>query len=175
MEILEDLAGWKAEYEQRWLAHYKETGEMDWRNLYNRPKNQTAPSGAGIDLSQSRLMLITSAGSYLQDSHKPFNTNKPDLGDYTIRTYPTSTSFEALAFSHGFYDHTAVNEDPQVLVPLRHLEALTAEGVVGELAPSVISFCGWLPDVERTINELIPQIVEAAKAEKIDGALLVPA
>ena len=72
MEILENLEQWQTEYEQGWLAHYKETGEMDWRNLYKRPTNKVAPSGPGIDLSQSRLMLITSAGSYLQDSQDAF-------------------------------------------------------------------------------------------------------
>ena len=174
MKILEDLEQWKAEYEQGWLAHYQETGEFDWKR-YNRPKNSTAPAGAGVDLSQSRLALISSAGAYLRDSQEPFNTDLAALGDYTIRLFPSSTPFAALAFAHGFYDHTAVNEDPQVLLPLRHLEDLVNEGVIGELAPSVISFCGFQPDVERTVNELIPAILEAAKAEAIDAALLVPA
>ncbi|MEM7348646.1 MAG: glycine/sarcosine/betaine reductase selenoprotein B family protein [Chloroflexota bacterium] len=175
MEILEDVAQWQAEYKQNWLAHYKETGDMDWRNRYNRPKNKTAPSGSGIDLSQSRLMLISSAGGYLPESQTPFNTNKPDLGDYTLRQFPSSTSFSDIAYSHGFYDHSAVDEDPQVLLPLRHLETLADEGVIGEMASSVVSFCGWLPDVVRTIDELIPAIVAAAKAEEVDAALLVPA
>lgn len=174
MKILEDLEQWKAEYEQGWLAHYKETGEFNWK-IYNRPKNSTAPSGPGIDLSKSRLMFISSAGGYLPRSQKPFNTNKADLGDYSIRLIPTSTPLDKLAFAHGSYDHTAVEQDPQVLVPLRHLDNMVNEGLIGQLAPSFISFCGWLPDVERTINELIPAIVEAAKAAEAQAALLVPA
>jgi hypothetical protein len=174
MDILENLEQWQTEYEQGWLAHYRETGEMDWKR-YNRPKNGTAPAGPGVDLAGSRLALISSAGGYLRESQEPFSTDRADLGDYTIRQFPSSTPLEALAFAHVAYDHTAVNEDPQVLVPLRHLEDLVSEGVIGELAPSVISFCGWLPDVVRTVNELIPTIVEVAKAEAIDAALLVPA
>jgi hypothetical protein len=175
MEILENLEQWQTEYEQGWLAHYRETGEMDWKNRYKRPKNKTAPSGPGVDLTQSRLMLISSAGGYLGDSQEPFSTNRADLGDYTTRQFPSSTPLEALAFAHVAYDHTAVEEDPQVLVPLRHLEDLVSEGVIGELAPSVISFCGWQPDVVRTINELIPAVVQAAKTEEVEAALLVPA
>jgi hypothetical protein len=174
MKILEDLQQWKADYEQGWLAHYRETGEFNWK-IYNRPKNNTAPPGPGIDLSQSRLAIISSAGGYLQSSQEAFNIEFAALGDYTIRLFPSSTPFEALAFAHGFYDHTAVDEDPQVLVPLRHLEDLVGEGVIGELAPSVISFCGWQPNVEQTLDELIPAIVEAAQAEDVDAALLVPA
>ena len=119
-------------------------------------------------------MLISSAGAYLRQSQKPFTTNKADLGDITIRQFPASTPLEALAFAHVAYDHTAVDEDPQVLVPLRHLQDMVNEGLIGELAPSAISFCGWLPDVVRTINELIPAVVEVAKAEEVEAALLVP-
>jgi hypothetical protein len=61
------------------------------------------------------------------------------------------------------------------LTPLRHLEDMVNEGLISELAPSWISFCGWLPDVERTIDELIPAVVKAVKAEEADAALLVPA
>jgi hypothetical protein len=174
MDILENIAQWQTEYEQKWLAHYRATGEMDWRR-YNRPKNMTAPAGPGIDLSRSRLGLISSAGAYLPDSQAPFVTEKSALGDYTIRTFPSATPLDTLAFAHGFYDHTAVEEDPQVLVPLRHLENLVAEGVIGELAASVISFCGFQPDVVRTVNDLIPAILEQVQAQALDAALLVPA
>lgn len=174
MKILEDLQQWKSEFEQGWLAYYKETGEFNWK-IYNRPRNETAPSGPGIDLSKSRLTLISTAGGYLPDSQEPFNTNKADFGDYSIRLIPMSTPLDKLAYAHGSYDHAAVEADPQVLVPLRHLQTMVDEGLIGELAPSFISFCGWLPDVERTINELIPAVVEAAKAEEVDAALLVPA
>ncbi len=174
MKILEDLAQWKHEFERGWLAHYEETGEFDWK-IYNRPKNKDAPAGPGVDLSRSRLALISSAGGYLRESQQPFNTHKPDLGDYSIRLFPSTTPLEKLAFAHGSYDHTAVNKDPQVLLPLRHLEDFVNEGVIGQLAPSVISFCGWQPDVERTITEMIPAVIEVAKAEQLDAALLVPA
>ena len=175
MEILENLAYWQADYEQGWLAHYRETGEMDWKNRYTRPKNKTAPAGSAVDLARSRLMLISSAGAYLPPGQEPFSRNRADLGDTTIRQFPSSTPLEALAFAHVAYDHAAVDEDPQVLVPLRHLQDMVNEGLIGELAPSVVSFCGWLPDVVRTINELIPAIVEAAQAEEVEAALLVPA
>ena len=173
MKILEDFEQWKTEYEQGWLAHLKATGEFNWK-IYNRPTNKVAPSGPAVDLSRSRLGLISSAGAYLSASQEPFDAEN-DFGDYTIRLFPPSTAFTDLDYAHTHYDQTAVRSDPQVLLPLRHLEDLVAEGVIGELAPWVISFSGYLPDVERTINELIPQIVAAAKQEEIDAALLVPA
>ena len=172
-KILENIEGWSAEFEAGWLAHYKETGGFNWK-AYNRPKNSIAPSGKGIDLSQSRLALISTAGGYLPDIQAPFDAEH-DLGDYTIRLFPSSTPLENIDYAHTHYDQTAVRTDPQVLLPLRHLEAMVEAGDIGELAPSVISFMGYQPDARRAVEEMIPAIVDAAKAEKIDGALLVPA
>lgn len=173
MEILENPEEWLAEFLAGWLAHFNQTGERDWK-IYNRPKNSEAPPGPGINLAESRLVLVTSAGSYLADSQEPYDAANP-FGDYSIRTYPSSTPLERLAFSHDQYNHVAVEEDPQVLVPLRHLEDMVAEGLIGELAPSVISFHGYVPDAVRFVNETIPAILQAAQQDRAHAALLVPA
>jgi len=173
MEIVENLREWEATFRSGWLAHYEQTGQIDW-SLYNRPHNKIAPAGPGIDLSKSRLALISTAGAYLRASQAPFDAPDP-LGDYTIRLFPSSTPFSEIAYAHEHYDHTAVNADPQVLLPLRHLENMVAEGLIGALAPSLISFSGYQPDLRRVVDELIPAILDVAKAEEIDAALLVPA
>lgn len=173
MEILENREQWLADFRKSWLAHYKRTGEIDWKR-YPHPRNSIAPAGPGIDLKTSRLMLISSAGVYLSDRHKPFDAADP-LGDYSIRLIPSSTPLGALAIAHDHYDHTAVNQDPQVLLPLRHLEDLVAEGVIGELAPSMVSFMGYQPDATQVIDETIVATLQAAQAERVRAALLVPA
>jgi D-proline reductase (dithiol) PrdB len=110
----------------------------------------------------------------LRDQQTPFDAPNP-LGDYTIRRFPINTPFAALAYAHEHYDHTAVNADPQVLLPLGHLADLVAEGTIGELAPMVISFSGYQPDVARLLDETIPLIIQAAADAQADAALLVPA
>ena len=173
MEILEDRAQWLATFRAGWLAHYQQTGEQNWK-IYNRPKNSAAPAGKAITLSNSRLVLISSAGGYLRDSQAPFDA--PNLfGDYTLRLFPINTPFDALAYAHEHYDHAAVNADPQVLVPLGHLADLVAEGAIGELAPSVISFSGYQPVVTQVLDQTIPSIIQAVQADRADAALLVPA
>jgi hypothetical protein len=62
-----------------------------------------------------------------------------------------------------------------VLLPLGHLADLVSKGTIGELAPAVISFSGYQPDVVRAVDELIPAIVTAAQKMQADAALLVPA
>ena len=119
MEILENRAEWEAGFRAGWLAHLQQTGEFDWK-IYNRPQNTPLPTTPGVDLRQSRLLLISTAGGYLRATQEPFDVSNP-LGDYTIRVFPSNTPFEALAYAHDHYDHTAVIADPQVLLPLRHL------------------------------------------------------
>jgi D-proline reductase (dithiol) PrdB len=118
-------------------------------------------------------MLVSSAGGYLFERQKAFDAPSP-YGDHTIRTFPTAVSFDALAFAHDHYDHTFINLDPQVALPLRHLEDLTAAGRIGQLAPSVVSFMGYQPDSARVVDETIPQIVSIAKDQNVQAALLAP-
>ena len=173
MEIVENLEQWQAEFREGWLAHYESRGEIEW-DKYPKIQNRSTPSGSGVDLSQSRLVLITSAGGYLKDDQAPFNAPDP-LGDYGIRLFPSTTALDRIAYAHDHFDHTAVNQDPQVLLPLRHLAGMVADGRLGDLAPSTISFMGYQPDVGRVVNEMIPAIIKVAETEEVDAALLVPA
>lgn len=172
IEILENKEQWSEEFRSGWLAHYEETGISNWR-IYNRPTNELTPGLPGIKLNESRLMLISSAGGYLAGRQEPFDAASA-YGDYSIRTFPISTPFDTLAFAHDHYDHAFVDQDPQVALPLRHLEQITTEGHIGRLAPSVISFMGYQPDSARVVEELIPEIISHAQANNVHAALLAP-
>jgi D-proline reductase (dithiol) PrdB len=172
MTILDNQQDWQKIFREGWLAHYKQTGKINW-DAYVRPKNHTLVSGKGIDLKRSRLMLITSAGGYLQESQQPFDASNP-LGDYTIRVIPQNTPLEKLAYAHEHYDQTMIKSDPQVLVPLNHLREKVSKGKIGSLG-SVVSFMGYQPDAAQLINKTIPAILKIGQEEAVDAALLVPA
>ena len=171
--ILENKADWQAHFASGWLAHFQQTGDLDWKQ-YQRPKNNETVQGKGIDLSHSRLLLISTAGGYLKKTQAAFDAPNP-LGDYSLRVFPVSSSFDDIAYAHEHYDHAAVDADPQVLLPLNHLDYLVAENKIGELCEDVLSFSGYQPDCGRLIDELIPEIVQQAHRQKAQGALLVPA
>lgn len=172
MEIVERLEEWSEEFESGWLKTFRDSGKIDWKQ-YRRPKNETAPGVAGVDLSQSRLMLISTAGGYLTEGQERFDEHN-DYGDYSIRHFSPETPFADISFAHTHYDHTAVNKDPQVLLPLAHLRKMVAEGKIGALTDVVI-FSGYQPDVRQVLKETIPPIVDLAKAEMADTALIIPA
>lgn len=172
MEILENRAEWDSAFRAGWLAHFEETGETNWK-LYNRPDNSPLPATSGIDLTQNRLVLISSAGGYLADTQESFDAADL-LGDYTVRTWSIDTSFSDIALAHDHYNHEAVNADSQVLLPIGHLQEMVQAGQIGELALSVISYMGYQPDLRRVVDELIPAILPIVQELQADAALLVP-
>ncbi len=171
MAILEDRDLWAKGFKEGWLAHLHRTGSFYW-NAYIRPRNQTPVASTGIDLASSRLMFISSAGGYMLNEQQPFDASNP-VGDYTIRVFTPHTPFDQLAYAHEHYDHSAVNADPQVLLPLGHLREMDVNGKIGALT-SVVSFMGYQPDVSRLLDETIPAILQVAKEEQATAALLVP-
>jgi D-proline reductase (dithiol) PrdB len=171
-EILDNKADWETEFRGGWLDHWQKTGSIDWK-LYNKPQNSPLPLTPGVDLSQSRLLLVSTAGGYLSADQEPFDAPNP-LGDYSIRLFPSDTPFASLAYAHDHFDHTAVNQDPQVLLPLGHLADLVDDGVIGDLAPMVISFMGYQPDLSRVVDELIPLILVTAADLQAQAVLLIP-
>jgi D-proline reductase (dithiol) PrdB len=173
VDILENRADWTAHFEANFLKHYHETGETNFK-VYQYSRNESGVAGKAIDLSQSRLVFITTAGGYLKDSQEAYDAPNP-LGDYSLRTFPVDTPLNQLAFAHTHYNHKFVDDDPQVLMPLKHLADMVSEGKIGELAPQVIAFSGYMPDVSRILDEVIPQVVGMAKDQQADAALLVPA
>ena len=173
MEIIENPKEWVKSFQEGWMAKIKKTGKFDWKQ-YISPKNRSAPSGKRVDLSKSRLLLISTAGGYLHESQKPFEASSK-FGDYSIRLFPSDTPFEALSYAHEHYDHQYIDKDPQVLLPLRHLEDMVSKGIIGEISPNVVSFSGYQPNVIRVVKEMIPEIVEVALRDQVNAALLVPA
>jgi len=172
MEILENKDEWTRTFQEGWFAHLKKTGHVDWR-LYNHPRNRTSPAGPGISLRQSRIMLISSAGGYVDEVQEPFDAANP-LGDYTYRLLPTEIAFDRIKYAHDHYDHTFVDEDPQVALPLTMLSRMVLQGKIGMMASSVISIMGYQPDSSMVVDELAPHIVKIAKEHFVQAALLAP-
>ena len=173
MDIVENLEQWTAKFESTWLAHLRKTGERDFANLYPSARNRHVEGVKGIDLSKSRLMFVSSAGGDLKDKQEPFNETDSE-GDYSIRTFGNDIAFEQLDYAHFAYDKVDVRKDPNVLLPFDHLREMVDSGEIGELAPTIVSFMGYQPHLGRLVEETIPPIIEIAKKEKVDGALLVP-
>ncbi len=173
MEILEKPLEWLRSFQDGWLDHLEKTGQKDWKR-YTYPQNRLTPNARGVNLSHTRLLLISSVGAFYPGSQKPFSIDQP-LGDYTIRQIPITVNPDQLSFSlHNFQDQY-IRQDSQVLLPLRHLQNLRDEGLIGSLSPVFISFSGYQPHAIRVVKELIPAILKTAREYKATAALIIPA
>lgn len=173
MEILERPLEWLRAFQDFWLSSPDKNEKFDW-SRYTYPQNTMAPHSRGISLSKSRLLVITTSGAYYPAAHKPFQTHQP-LGDYSIRVIPTAAPLEKLTFGNPHFDHQFVEKDPQVLLPLDHLQEMVGAHLLGSLAPVFVSFYGFQPHAIRVVKELIPNILSVAREYQANAALIIPA
>lgn len=118
-----------------------------------------------VPLSEARITLVATAGAH-ETSSRPLGAG----GDAAL--VPTDAAFE---LSHVGYDTTQASEDPDVVYPVRTLERLAADGVIGSVAPTVISTMGFVPDGTRLLTRAVPDALERIHDEQAHLALLVPA
>jgi hypothetical protein len=119
------------------------------------------------------LALISSGGAYI-DGTDPFDTSAVD-GDFTFREIPAEIEPEDLHFAARGYNPAAVQADANSLLPLARLFEFESNGIIGQLNPVFWSFCGFIPDAARLVEETIPGLVERVERYQVQAALLIPA
>jgi D-proline reductase (dithiol) PrdB len=62
-----------------------------------------------------------------------------------------------------------------VVLPMRRLAELAAEGVVGRAAPTHYSLMGYILDPRELLEQTVPAIAECMRAEHVDAVALAPA
>jgi D-proline reductase (dithiol) PrdB len=120
-------------------------------------------------LSRCRLALLSSSGIHLKDQ-EPFNAERDDL---SWREIPAESSPAAFRVAHYSKNATKV-EDFNTVLPLERLEELSAEGVIGSLAPVAFTFMGRIFKRTQLQREMAPAIASRLTALDVDAALLVP-
>jgi D-proline reductase (dithiol) PrdB len=172
LDILENPMEWLRAYQLEFLGHYKDTGQLDW-DRYIYPTNKMVPGSPGIDISASRLLVITSAGAYLKSSQASFDKNI-EKEDYSIRLVPTSADFDEIEFAYTGFNQEYLENDPQVALPLLHLRRLAKQGIIGTLLPLLVSHCDCQPNAIRVVKEMVPLVLKTAEELGAQAALLLP-
>jgi hypothetical protein len=91
----------------------------------------------------------------------------------TLMAIPVDIPRDQLRVRHGGYDIRGVQADPNVALPLDHLQALEEESLIGELLPNAYSFVGAASQL-RILNHAGPKWVNLLKDQDVDVAMLVP-
>lgn len=125
-----------------------------------------------VPMESARVAFITTAGALLAGD-TPFDIKVPS-GDPSFRAFPSTTSFEDLELIHRGYDTRRAAKDMNVVLPLDHLRTAEASGRIGQLAPTVYSFMGFVADTTPLLEESGPAVAEQLKREEVDLVLLAP-
>jgi D-proline reductase (dithiol) PrdB len=125
-------------------------------------------------LPEARIALVSSAGLVLAGD-EPFDMRLRG-GDPSYRIVPSEADPASLVDSHRSeaFDHAGMRDDPNLAFPLERMRELEAAGVIGSLAPRAVSVMGSITAPGRFVRETAPAIVELLRADRVDGALLVP-
>jgi D-proline reductase (dithiol) PrdB len=129
----------------------------------------------GKPASQARIGLITTGGYSIEGEQEPMR-GYPTFGEEVpqIRRIPTDVDRSRLTINHPGYDHKYAKEDINANLPFDRLNELVADGTIGSLAKETLVLMGLQPNVAPLINETIPEIIAALKADGVEAALLVP-
>lgn len=169
MDIIEDIEGWR-----RRFAGWRPGAGNEVGSDYPWVKNRRAPfTPARRALPMLNLALISSAGAYI-DGTNPFDTSSTS-GDLTFREIPIELEASDLRFSARGYDPGAVQKDVNAELPVGRLLEFEQNGIIGQLNPVFWSFCGFIPDAAKLVDELAPKLVERVRRYEVQAALLVPA
>ena len=169
VEIIEDIDGWRRRYEGWRPGSGDELGDD-----YPFVKNRRAPfTPARRALPMLNLALISSAGAYI-DGTPAFDTGATS-GDVAFREIPIEVEGLDLRFAARGYDPAAVQQDANSELPVERLLEFEQNGIIGQLNPVFWSFCGYIPDAGRLVEELVPKLVERVRRYEVQAALLVPA
>ncbi len=125
-------------------------------------------------LPDSRLAVVTTAAFYGADQ-KPF---APTLrgGDYSYREIPEDVTLETLQIGHksDAFDHSGIEKDKNLALPLDRLRELKRESLIGEVAKRHYSLMGSITAPGRLVSITAPEIVRSLAEDHVDAVLLTP-
>ncbi len=131
-------------------------------------------SGLARPVSSSRVAVVSSAGLVVP-GEPPFD---PEVrgGDYSYRIIPADVEVQSLEEHHrsDAFDHSGIEADRNLAVPLDRLREMAAKGQIGSVAPRHISLMGSITAPGRLVKRTLPQVADVLCADRVDVALMIP-
>lgn len=134
----------------------------------------------GKRLSEARIALISSAGLYLKASQDPYDTERershPEWGDPTWRAIPASAEPGDCGVAHLHINDEDLIADPEVALPMRGLEQLVEEGMIGGTVAQHVTVMGYQDrQLVHWRETTAAEIASYLREEGADGVVLAPA
>jgi D-proline reductase (dithiol) PrdB len=125
-------------------------------------------------LAASRIAVVTSAAFYGPEQ-EPFDPEVPG-GDSTYREIRKDAALRNLRIGHksDAFDHSGIERDKNLALPLDRLREMYCEGVVGELAPRHYSFMGSITAPGRLVQVTSMELAAKLTEDGVDAVLFTP-
>ena len=125
-------------------------------------------------LAAARIAVVTSAAFY-GAGQEPFDPTVRG-GDYSYREIAEDAALATLRIGHKSeaFDHSGIERDKNLALPLDRLRELKREGLIGEVAKRHYSLMGSITAPARLVNITAPDIARKLPEDGVDGVLLTP-
>jgi D-proline reductase (dithiol) PrdB len=125
-------------------------------------------------LSESRIAVVTTAAFYRPDQ-TPFDESIKG-GDVSYRVIPNDTELSSLREGHrsSAFDHTGVERDKNLALPLDRLRELENQGLIGAINARHFSFMGSVTAPGRLTSKTAPETAALLQEDRVDAVLLTP-
>ena len=136
------------------------------------------PFGSGTEaprLADARVALVTTAAFFLPDQ-EPFDEELKG-GDFSYRVLPTEgADLRQLQIGHRSeaFDHTGIESDYELALPVERFRELAREGTIGELHGEALSFMGSVTAPARLTRTTAPEAAGRLADAGVDVAFLTP-
>ena len=125
-------------------------------------------------LQDCRLALVSSAG-LVTTEQEPFEKGIR-IGDTGMREISSDVEAANLRDCHRSkaFDHTGIQQDPNLAFPAERLREMAKAGFVGSLNHRYFSLMGSVTAADQLIRQTIPPLVSKLVEDQVDIALLIP-
>jgi D-proline reductase (dithiol) PrdB len=145
--------------------------------IEREPAHQIPWTPLAKPLSACRVALVSSAGIARHDQC-PFDQDlerrDPWWSDQSWRPIPSGTAEDDVGIYHLHIDPRFGEQDLDCVLPIRRLQELRADGIVGAVAATHYSFMGYILQPRQLLASTAPAIAARMAGEAVDVALLVP-
>jgi D-proline reductase (dithiol) PrdB len=145
--------------------------------IEHEPAHQIPWTVVAKPLSACRVALVSSAGIARRDQcpfDQALERRDPWWSDQSWRPIPLGTTEADVGIYHLHIDPRFAGQDLDCVLPIRRLQELHADGIVGRVAPTHYSFMGYILQPRQLLTSTAPAIAARMAAEAVDAALLVP-
>lgn len=125
-------------------------------------------------VADCRVAVVSSAGLVVPGD-PPFD-HKVRGGDFSYRVIPADVEVQRLEDHHrsDAFDHSGIETDSNMAMPLDRLHEMAAAGQIGSVAPRHISLMGSITIPGRLVKRSLPEIADLLVSDQVDVALMIP-